>query len=140
MTKKMKRTGAAPRMTLWIGAALCRQSARFPDFPAGGFGCGKAMTLADMALMKLNKLTSMRFANALDGKAIAEARVEIPGAGGFVTAINNRHSISAGLDGVFRFALDWGKSPPASLRRVHRETKKMPEETSQPPANVTEIA
>ncbi|MDR2149847.1 MAG: hypothetical protein LBO67_03345, partial [Spirochaetaceae bacterium] len=45
----------------------------------------QAMILSDMALMKLDGLIPMRFANALDGKPIAGARVDIAGIGGFVT-------------------------------------------------------
>jgi hypothetical protein len=131
---------------LWIGAAAYSQSM---DFSFAGTDVEKAMILSDMAIMKLDGLIPMRFANALDGKPIAGATVDIPGIGSFVTdsrgviafpkredggftmvfakegfittsipfriqvstVINNWFSISPGMDGDFRFVLDWGEKP-----------------------------
>lgn len=136
-------------MALSIGTTVYSQSTGFTDLPFGGTDMEKAMILSDMALMKLDKLIPMRFANALDGKPIPGATVDIPGIGVFVTdnrgiisfpqqadgsftmvfsktgfittsipfkiqlstVINNWYSISPGLEGDFRFVLDWGEKP-----------------------------
>ncbi|MDR2193444.1 MAG: hypothetical protein LBP19_03120, partial [Treponema sp.] len=67
----MKKTSAALCIALCIGAAAYSQS--FPAMPSFGMGSDveQAMILSDMALMKLDGLIPMRFANALDGKPIA---------------------------------------------------------------------
>ncbi|MDR2448121.1 MAG: hypothetical protein LBD58_12680 [Treponema sp.] len=131
---------------LWIGTAAYSQSM---DFSFAGSDMEKAMILSDMAIMKLDGLIPMRFANALDGKPIPGATVDIPEIGRFVTdsrgiiafpkredgsftmvftkegfittsipfriqistVINNWFSISPGMDGDFRFVLDWGEKP-----------------------------
>jgi hypothetical protein len=146
----MKKTIAVLCAALRIGTAVYSQSAGSPDFSFGmSPDVEKAMILSDMALMKLDGLIPMRFANALDGKPIPGARVEIPGIGSFVTdyrgiisfpkhedgtftlvfskagfittpipfkiqvstVINNWFSVSPGLNGDFRFVLDWGERP-----------------------------
>jgi hypothetical protein len=136
-------------LLLGIQTALYSQSAGFSDFSFGMSDVEEAMILSDMGLMKLDKRIPMRFGNALDGKAIAGAQVEIPGIGSFVTdnrgiisfpeqpdgaytllftkpgfisteiafkiqlstVIFNWYSISPGLEGDFRFVLDWGEQP-----------------------------
>lgn len=52
----------------------------------------EVMTRSEMALMQMQGLIPMRFANALNGKPIPSAQVEIPGIGTFVT--NNKGIIS----------------------------------------------
>ncbi|MDR1126871.1 MAG: hypothetical protein LBL06_01960 [Treponema sp.] len=145
----LKRTSTFLLTALWIGTTAYSQISGFTDFPFGGTDVEKAMILSDMALMKLDKLIPMRFANALDGRPIPGGRVDIPGIGvfttdargiisfpqredgtftmvfskdGFITTsipfkiqlstvINNWFSISPGLEGDFRFVLDWGERP-----------------------------
>ncbi|MDR2150363.1 MAG: hypothetical protein LBO67_06030, partial [Spirochaetaceae bacterium] len=67
----MKKTGAAVCIAVFIAAGAYSQS--FPDMSSFGMGSDveQAMILSDMALMKLDGLIPMRFANALDGKPIA---------------------------------------------------------------------
>ncbi|MDR0785604.1 MAG: hypothetical protein LBE74_06965 [Treponema sp.] len=145
----MKKTSVLLLTALLIGTTTYGQSADWTDSPFGGTNVEKAMILSDMALMKLNGLIPMRFANALDGRPIPGATVNIPGIGVFITddrgiisfpqredgaftlvfskdgfittsipfkiqvstVINNWFSVSPGLEGDFRFVLDWGERP-----------------------------
>jgi hypothetical protein len=88
----MKRINALLLTALCIAVAAHGQSAGFDDFSFGGTNVEKVMILSDMALMKLDKLIPMRFANALDGRPIAGGQVDIPGIGVFIT--DNRGIIS----------------------------------------------
>jgi hypothetical protein len=137
------------------GAALYGQFPDFSDFSGSsipGFSIpeDEASIRSQMAIMGLEGLIPMRFANALDGKPIPDAKVEIPGIGNFTTNAKgiisfsnkqangayslvfsksgfittpidfdiqvstvafNWYSISPGLQGDFRFVLDWGETP-----------------------------
>ncbi|MDR0722420.1 MAG: hypothetical protein LBF75_06445 [Treponema sp.] len=88
-------------LLLWIGAAVYSQSTGFPDFSFTMPDVEKAMVLSDMALMKLDKRIPMRFGNALDGKPIPGAAVEIPGIGSFVTDTRGIISFPEQADGSF---------------------------------------
>ncbi|MDR1029276.1 MAG: hypothetical protein LBL76_00215 [Treponema sp.] len=89
-------------VSFWIPGVLYSQSTGFPDFSFGlGPDVEKAMVLSDMALMKLDKLIPMRFGNALDGKPIPGAQVEIPGVGSFVTDARGIISFPEQADGSF---------------------------------------
>ncbi|MDR2797071.1 MAG: hypothetical protein LBB80_01890 [Treponema sp.] len=95
------RKGISSLLLLWIGMAVYSQSTGFPDFSFTMPDMEKAMVLSDMALMKLDKLIPMRFGNALDGKPIPGATVEIPGIGSFVTDSRGIISFPEQGDGSF---------------------------------------
>ncbi|MDR3341702.1 MAG: hypothetical protein LBT14_02740 [Treponema sp.] len=63
---------------LWVGVLVYSQMPDFDDME-------EVMVRSDMALMQLDGLIPMRFGNALDGKPIANATVDIEGIGSFVT-------------------------------------------------------
>jgi hypothetical protein len=146
----MKRASALLSIALLVGAVAHSQSTGFGGDPFnGGVNMEKILILKDMALMKLDGLIPMRFANALDGRPISGGKVDIPGIGVFTTdnrgiisfpqradgtftmtftkagyiptsipfriqastVINDWYSISPGLEGDFRFVLDWGENP-----------------------------
>ncbi|MDR2808514.1 MAG: hypothetical protein LBB43_05840 [Spirochaetaceae bacterium] len=96
------RKGLSILLLLWIGAAVHSQSTGFSDFSfTMPPDMEEAMLHADMALMKLDGRIPMRFSNALDGKAIAGAAVEIPGIGSFVTDSRGIISFPKREDGSF---------------------------------------
>lgn len=88
-------------LLLCIQAAVYSQSNGFPDFSFNMPDIERATVLSDMALMKLDKRIPMRFGNALDGKAIAAAQVEIPGIGSFVTDNRGLISFPEQADGTY---------------------------------------
>jgi hypothetical protein len=78
----------------------------FGDF-GGGFGSfgdasvDEAMIRSDMAMMQMDGLVPMRFANALDGKPIPGATVAIPGIGTFTTNAKGIITFPQRADGTF---------------------------------------
>ncbi|MDR1986651.1 MAG: hypothetical protein LBP88_06745 [Treponema sp.] len=92
--------GLIALLLLRIAAAAYSQTG-FPDFSFTIPDMERAMVLSDMALMKLDKRIPMRFGNALDGKPIPGASVEIPGIGSFVTDTRGIISFPEQEDGSF---------------------------------------
>jgi hypothetical protein len=85
----MKRIFLTLLICLCAGAALYGQF-DFSDFsdssiPGLSVPEDEASIRAGMAMMELEGILSMRFANALDGNPIPGAKVEIPGIGDFTT-------------------------------------------------------